>query len=202
MFKRETLTFLCCPAANKCIISVTHSALCPSSTEVTSQHHQSIKFNFTRFLRTRIFDVMLKHSPMRITMHFGVKFSTNASIASEAFDSSCQLKRSLFPCNAQSTAKFIKSNLSASIKIASQIMIDIAFQKCFRNSQHLSRCFFSISLSPPFFSEDCHILLAESVAFLRFRIHCENFSVLIAEQSRARTSLVALPNGSPSTNRR
>ena len=68
----------------------------------------------------------------------------------EAFDSSYQLKRSLMPCNARSTAKFIQSNWGASIKIASQIMIHIGFQKCVRNSKHLTRCFFSISLSHHF----------------------------------------------------
>ena len=48
-------------------------------------------------------------------------------------------------------------------------MIDIGIQKCFRNSKHLSRLFFSISLSHTIFSEDSHILLVQSVAFLRLR---------------------------------
>ena len=96
--------------------------------------------------RTKFLDAMLNHSPVHFTLHFGPKFFLNASIASEAFDSSYQLKRPLMACNVQSTAKFIQSNWGASIKIASQIMMDIDFQKCFRNSKHLLRFFFSISL--------------------------------------------------------
>ena len=96
--------------------------------------------------RTKFLDAMLNHSPVHFTLHFGPKFFLNASIASDAFDSSYQLKRPLMACNVQSTAKFIQSNWGASIKIASQIMKDIDFQKCFRNSKHLLRFFFSISL--------------------------------------------------------
>ena len=139
--------------------------------EVTSQHHQPIKFNFTRFLGTRVFDAMLNHSPVRFTLHFGAKFFLNASIASEAFDSSYQLKRPLMACNVQSTAKFIQSNWSASIKIASQIMTETGCPKCFRNSEALVTLLLLLLhlIVTHSFSEDCHILLAQSVAFFRLR---------------------------------
>ena len=74
--------------------------------------------------RTKFLDAMLNHSPVRFTLHFGPKFFLNASIASEAFDSSYQLKRPLMACN----------------------FYGIGLQKCFRNSKHLLRFFFSISL--------------------------------------------------------
>ena len=129
----------CCPAGNNCIISVTHSTLCSSSTEVASQHHQSIKFNFTRFLGS--------------SFHIALR----CQILSQCLDRVRSLRLFvpteeiiLMPCNTQGSAKFIQSNWSASIKIASKIMIHIGFQKCFRNSKHLTRCFFSISLSPHF----------------------------------------------------
>ena len=78
---------------------------CPSCMEVTSQHHQSIKFNSTRFLGTRFFDAMLNHSPMRFTLHFGTNFFRNPSISSEAFDPSYQLQRPLMACNVRITEK-------------------------------------------------------------------------------------------------
>ena len=165
-----TLTLLCCAAENNRIISVTHSTMCLSSLEVTSQYHQPIKFNFTRFLGTRVFDAMLNHSPVRFTLHFGAKFFLNTSIASGAFDSSYQLKRPLIACNVQSTAKFIQSNWSASIKIASQIMTETGCPKCFRNSEALVTLLLLLHLIVTHsFSEDCHILLAQSVAFFRLR---------------------------------
>jgi len=96
--------------------------------EVTSQHHQSMEFNFRRFLGTRFLDAMLNHPPVRFTLHFGAKSFLSASIASEAFDFSYQLKRPLMAFSVQSAAKSIQSNWRASIKIANQIMIDIGFQ--------------------------------------------------------------------------
>ena len=71
--------------------------------------------NFTRSPGTRFLDSMVDHSPLRFTMYFGAKFFLNASIASEAFDSSCQPTKPLMACSAQSAEKSMQSNWMASI---------------------------------------------------------------------------------------